>query len=164
MKNLFTAILLFALCAVISGCSTEFLVRESARMIKSGNAECVVVKNNTIATVEKGRGVSPLLNIYRSKPECMNGGIVVDKVIGRAAAFIIISGKAAAAHGELVSEDAIELLKKHNIPVTSSKTVPRILNRRMDDICPLEKSVQGINDPVQAMDALQKCIEKMTRN
>jgi hypothetical protein len=133
-------------------------------MIRSGTAECVVVKNNKIAAVEKGRGVSPLFNIYHKKPECIDGGIVVDKVIGRAAAFIIISGKAAAAHGELVSEDAVALLTKHHIPVTYTKIVPRILNRRMDDLCPLEKSVQGIDDPAQALISMQKCIDAMKKN
>lgn len=131
-------------------------VAAARQLIREGKAECVVVRDGRVAAVERGRGVSPLLNLYTAKPDVLKGGTVVDKVIGRAAGFIIISGGAKAAHGELISEDAIVLLKKHGIAVSGTKIVPRILNRKMNGLCPLEQSVLGLEDPAAAMTSLRR--------
>ena len=134
---------------------------EARELIRSGKAECVVVRDGRVAATERGRGVSPLLNLYDSSPDALRGGLVVDKVIGRAAGFIIISGGAKAAHGELISEDAIVLLKKHGIAVSGTKIVHRILNRKMDGLCPLEQSVLDQEDPAAAMSALRRRVAEL---
>ena len=91
----------------------------------------------------------------------MRGAIVVDKVIGRAAAFIAIKGGACGVHGELLSAEARELLQKHGIPVTGGRTVPQILNRKLDGLCPLEASVQGIENPAAALRALRGRVSEL---
>lgn len=159
--------ILFAVCAaVLAGCvklEAPATVGRCSEMIREGKADCIVIKNGTVAAKEKGRGLSPLLNIYKADPAVLHDAVIVDKVIGRAAAFVIIAGKSRQAHGELISEDAIELLKKHNIAVSGTKIVPRILNRRMNGLCPLEQSVAGLDDPAQALAALEKRISEMQR-
>ena len=150
----------------LAGCCTatdKSAVAEARKLITEGKAECVVVRDGRIAAAERGRGVSPLLNLHTAKPEVLRGSIVVDKVIGRAAGFIIISGGAKAAHGELISEDAIVLLKKHGIAASGTKIVPRILNRRMDGLCPLEDSVLGREDPADAMAALRRRVTELQK-
>lgn len=159
--------ILFAVCAALfAGCvrlAPPVTVDTASKMIRNGRADCIVIKNGTVAAKEKGRGLSPLLNIYKADPAVLHDAVIVDKVIGRAAAFVIIAGKSRQAHGELISEDAIELLKKHNIAVSGTKIVPRILNRRMNGLCPLEQSVAGLDDPAQALAALEKRISEMQR-
>ncbi len=162
MKNI-----IFAVCAVLfAGCvrlEPPATVERAAKMIREGKADCIVIKHGRISAREKGRGLSPLLNIYKTAPEALKDAVVVDKVIGRAAAFVIVSGKAKRAHGELISEDALELLQKYQIPASGNKVVHRILNRRMDGLCPLEQAVSGIDDPAQALAALEKRIAEMSR-
>ena len=80
---------------------------------------------------------------------------MVDKVVGRAAACIAICGKASHVHGELMSEDAAEFLSDNGITYSYKQLVPRILNKSMDGLCPLEQSVEGITDPVAALSALR---------
>ena len=159
--------ILFAVCAALfAGCvrlAPPVTVDTASEMIRNGRADCIVIKNGTVAAKEKGRGLSPLLNIYKADPAVLHDAVIVDKVIGRAAAFVIIAGESRQAHGELISEDAIELLKKHNIAVSGTKIVPRILNRRMNGLCPLEQSVAGLDDPAQALAALEKRIAEMQR-
>lgn len=138
---------------------------ERAKMlIRTGKAECVLVKNGKITHIERGRGVSPLLRLYDRNPDAMRGGIIVDKVIGRAAAAIAISGGAAFVHGELMSEDAQRYLKEYNIASSHVLMVHRILNRKRDGLCPLEQSVSGISNPQQAMSAMRKQIARMMKN
>ena len=133
-------------------------------LIRTGKAECVLVKNGKITHIERGRGVSPLLRLYDRNPDAMRGGIIVDKVIGRAAAAIAISGGAVFVHGELMSEDAQRYLKEYNIASSHVLMVHRILNRKRDGLCPLEQSVSGISNPQQAMSAMRKQIARMMKN
>jgi hypothetical protein len=130
-------------------------VQEARALIQSGKAECVLVVNGEVFSPKSGRGVNPLLDFYEKTPQQMAGAIVVDKVIGRAAAAIAISGKAGAVYGELMSEDGAEFLQRHGITVGYTKMVPRILNQKRDGLCPLEQSVLGIDDPAKAVAALK---------
>ena len=130
-------------------------------MIAEGKAECVVIRGSQ-SWRESGRGVSPLLEFYDHRaPGFLKSATVVDKVIGRAAAMIAISGGATRVHGEIMSEDAKALLESRGITVSYGTLVPRILNADKSDLCPLEKSVEGIDDPEQALTALRKRIEEL---
>lgn len=94
----------------------------------------------------------------------MADAVIVDKVVGRAAAAIAICGKARHVHGEVMSEDAAEFLKAHGVTSGCTLPVPRILNRKRDGLCPLEQSVAGIDDPEQALAALKNKIESFRKN
>ena len=161
----FFSVLLFTLFASVCASAadpSESAVSEASQMIRDGKAECVLVRDNRILYVERGRGVSPLLNVYDHHRAEMEGAVVVDKVIGRAAACIAICGKVKHVHGEIMSEDAVEFLKENGITASSTLLVPRILNRKRDGLCPLEKSVEGIRDPEKALTALRAKVEALS--
>lgn len=161
----FSLFLLFAL--ILSSCccngrkNTEY--DKAGKLIREGKAECVLLREGKIVHIERGKGVSPLLTIYRKFGKKMAGGEIVDKVIGRAAAAIIINGKIKYVHGEVVSSDAVKFLKEHNVAVSWTLKVPRILNRTRTGLCPLEKSVEGITDPVKAQKALEAKIRELMK-
>ena len=135
-------------------------VDEAKRMIGDRRAECVIVKKGVLES-RRGRGVMPLLDFYDQSPKQLSGAVVVDKVIGRAAAMIAIQGRARAVYGEIMSEDALELLNKHDVPAAYGQLVPRILNAKRDGLCPLEQSVAGIDDPARALAALRRRIAQL---
>ena len=136
-------------------------VETARKLVVEGKAECVVIRGGRLFR-ENGRGVSPLLEFHdHREPGFLKGATVVDKVIGRAAAMIAIAGGASRVHGELMSEDAKALLESRGVTVTYGTLVPRILNADRSDLCPLEKSVEGIDDPEQALTALRKRIEEL---
>jgi hypothetical protein len=136
-------------------------VQDARALIQSGKAECVLVVNGQVFAPRRGRGVNPLLEFYEKNAEQMAGAIVVDKVIGRAAAAIAISGKAKAVFAELMSEDGAAFLKQHGIEAGYARMVPRILNQKRDGLCPLEQSVLGIDDPAKAVVALKARIAEL---
>ena len=150
-------------CAVHDRKSHESSMEQARDLVVSGKAECVLIRNGKIVYQQKGRGVSPLLALYKKQKSAMKDGVVVDKIIGRAAAAIAICGKVRHVHGEVMSEDAIEYLKEHKITSSSTLTVKRILNRKRNGLCPLEQSVQGINDPQKALRALEQKIRFMQK-
>ena len=164
-KNSFVFLLLLAGLFMVSGCLCQANAPagrndfdHARELIRTNQAECVLMQNGKIRNVERGRGVSPLLRLYDRDPQAMQGAVIVDKVIGRAAAAIAICGKARHVHGQIMSDDAVAFLKANNITCSRELGVARILNRKRDGLCPLEQSVESINDPQEALKALRKKI------
>ena len=159
-RKLLPALFLLAACGTATAAETD-PVEKGRKMIAEGKAECVVIRGGKVSS-ERGRGVSPLLEFHDHREAgFLRGATVVDKVIGRAAAMIAISGGATRVHGELMSEDAKALLESRGVTVSYGTLVPRILNADKSDLCPLEKSVEKLDDPEQALTALRKRIEEL---
>jgi len=156
------AALLFLCGCSSDGGSPEF--REARSLITSGKAECVLITSDRRLVADRGRGVSPLLNLYDNHAADMKDAVVVDKVIGRAAAAIAILGGAKHVHGEIMSEDAADFLFAHGVTAGHGLLVPRILNAKRDGLCPLERSVEGISDPAAAVAALRRKIAELRRS
>ncbi len=144
-------------------------------LVRNGAAKCILMKkgkiseqkNNSsmpqgeILVQKNGSGVLPLLEIYCSNKEQMSGAIIIDKVIGRAAAMILLSAKITRVHAELIGQDALDLLTENRIKVSYRRVVPQILNRKKDGPCPLDLSVEKIVDPDKAVDILLKFTQKI---
>ena len=161
MLKCLTAAVLFVAAGTLTAAAQPDQFETAKKMIADGKAECVVIRGGRLYPWN-GRGVSPLLEFHDHREAgFLRGATVVDKVIGRAAAMIAIAGGAARVHGELMSEDARTLLESRGIVVSYGTLVPRILNADKSDICPLEKSVEGLDDPEQALTALRKRIEEL---
>lgn len=148
---------------IFCGCCLTSELKQAKTMIRNGEAECVVLQNDKIVAIEKGRGISPLLKIYDKKGDLIQNAIIVDKVIGRAAAFITIKGGAVAVHGKIMSEDAQKLLQEHGIKTSYDLFVPRILNNKRDGLCPLEDSVKNITSPDEAIPAMRQRINELRK-
>ena len=161
MRKLFY---LFSILLLACGCThirNDKVFEQAKNMIRSNEAECVVIQDGCIAAVERGRGVSPLLNLYDNNKKVLKSATVVDKVIGRAAAFIVIGAEASVVYGKIMSEDAMELLEKHGIECHYDLLVPKILNRKRDGLCPLEDSVKTCNDSDSALKNMRKRIAEL---
>ena len=145
------------LLGLVNGCTLPDIALAAAKQkVKENYASCVLLKDGKIIASERGRGIAPLLKVHDEYPAEMAGGVLVDKVIGKAAALIAIHGKISAIHTELICDPALEILREHGVSVTYEKSVPQILNRDRDDLCPMEKRVITINDPAAALDILRK--------
>ncbi|MBQ8755781.1 MAG: DUF1893 domain-containing protein [Lentisphaeria bacterium] len=155
MKKYFTCIMkaLLVLCA---GCCTDDAISQAQKLVQSDQASCVLVKNGKLVAQESGRGLGPLFVMLDKHGEEMAGGVIVDKVIGKAAAAIIVCGGAEKVCTGLISEPGLVLLEKHGIKVCFEQKVPQILNRRRDGLCPMEKRVAAIDDPEEAVKALRQ--------
>ena len=138
------------------------VLAEAAALIRDGRAGAVLVKDCAIAAVEpNGPGVKPLLNLHDNRPDVLKGALVVDKVVGRAAAAIAVDGGAVRVHGLLMSESAKEFLDKQGIPASADEMVPQILHRTRDGLCPLEDSVKKTDIPEKMVKAIRARIKKM---
>ena len=83
--------------------------------VKGGKASAMVVKDNQVVAQAGGKGIMPLLEIYDNQPDVLEDGSLIDKVIGRAAAFVAIGGKVRTVYGDIMSKEALNLLQQHHL-------------------------------------------------
>ncbi len=131
--------------------------------VKGGKASAMLVKDNQVVTQASGKGILPLLEIYDNQPDVLADGSLIDKVIGRAAAFVAIDGKVRTVYGDVMSKEALDLLQQHHIPATYGQLVPQILNQAKDGLCPMEQTVIGIQNPKEAITLLKGKIKQMQK-
>ena len=70
------------------------------------NCSCVILKDKEL-TIYKGPGISDLLRLLKTEPEKLQGAFVADKVIGKAAAELLILGEVDSIYTDLISDGAI---------------------------------------------------------
>lgn len=144
------------------GAEPKMLINEKAkRMIKEGQASCVIIKNNKIIRTEIGQSIAPLISIYESEPEILKDAFVVDKVIGKAAAMMIVLGGANRAYGEIMSAAACNYLAERGCRAEYGERIEIVVNRSGDGMCPLENSVLDIDDPETGYHQLKKTISRL---
>lgn len=113
-------------------------MEELISILHQGNYSCVIKNGDEIRTFTQ-RGVADLFDLFYSEPNFLKGAIIADKVVGRAAAALMIAGGVAHLYTDLISSKALELLENNNLKVTYQTEVPIIINRDKTDWCPLEK-------------------------
>lgn len=146
---------------IVRPLSADDLVAEMKSLIRRGDAAVVTAVNGVIGARESGHGVLPLLSLLDGGK--LREALVVDKVIGRAAAAICIVGGARQVHGLLMSEEAKDFLATNGVRATADRVVPKILNHDMSASCPMEASVSGETDPQKMVSALRDFVRKVAR-
>lgn len=115
----------------------------------------LLVYNDTTLTTHTDRGVRDLLNLLAEQPERLNGAIVADKLIGKAAAAIMAAGGVVEVHTNLICTAGRELLEKEGIKVFAREEVPQILNRDRSGQCPFDAQLNDIESIDECVKVLQ---------
>ena len=134
-------------------------VASAKNLIAQQKATCVVIKNHKILNIETGRGVAPVIALYEQG--MLSGAVVVDKIIGKAAAMVLVLGGVKSCYGLTMSQSAAEYLRAHGVAVEYDTLTEHIINRKGDGICPMEQTVAEIDDPAQALGALKEKIAEL---
>ena len=112
------------------------MMKELISVLHDGG-HTLVVRNNTVRTFSE-RGVSDLYRLLREEPEFLDGASIADKVVGKAAAALMVLGGVKELHTGVISEHALELFRRHDIRVSYDCVVPYIINRTRTGWCPME--------------------------
>lgn len=134
------------------------LVSEMKRVL-SGGATLAIARDGVIIATENDRGIVPLLR--QLDAGLLKRSIVVDKVIGRAAAAICVKGRVKKVYAAVAAQGAVELCAQAGIALVAEKVVPSILNRKQDDSCPMEKAVGDLKDIEKMIDAIRNTVKRM---
>lgn len=130
-------------------------------MIKNGLTCFVYLKNGKYTS--QYAGIRPLFQPLKNDKTFFEDAFVVDKVIGKSAAFLILYGKVKKVHAFIMSEHAKNLLDKYNVEYSYDKLVPYIINNLKTDMCPMEKTVLNIEDIDEAFIALNQKINELMK-
>ena len=125
----------------------------------AGEYTCVVLAENDEYTSHE-RGVKPLLSLLESG-RSFRGAVAADKCVGAGAAHLYVLLGVCAVWANIISISAIEILEKNGISVRFGNSVPHIINRRGDGICPIEEAVSGAKTSAQAYDLIIKTLKKL---
>lgn len=134
---------------------------EQAKSILHTSASTIAVVSNGEVFTSQERGVKPLLYLLSEKKGFLKGASVADKVIGKAAALLMVLGEIKEVHTFIISEPAIKVFEKYNIPCFYDKKVDRIVNRTGDGLCPMETLCLDVEELKEAFTKIKEKISKM---
>lgn len=136
---------------------------KAAGILEKEQKSCVILSGNGLVRVSDAIGIKPLMAELRADKNAFQNAVIADKVVGKAAALLAVSGKADAVFGIVMSDGAVSVLEKYQIPFAFEKRVPYIENRTKDGMCPMEQTVQSMEDPKEAFAALEQTIAKLMK-
>lgn len=104
------------------------------------------------------RGVKDLVSLVSECPEVLQGAIIADKAVGKAAAACMVVGGVRQVHADVMSEPALAMLQNHSVDAQYGQLVDHIINRTGTDWCPMERLSRDEDDPAVI---IQKVKEKL---
>lgn len=131
---------------------------EAARAGLAGHTICLARGDERLYSDKKG--IAPMME-WLSQGKDLSGYAAADLVVGRAAAFLFVRGGVAAVHARVLSAGGKAVLESYGIPVTYDTLTDHIINRRGDDVCPMEKAVANVHDPAAAYLRLAAALHAM---
>lgn len=106
----------------------------------------VLIKNEKIIYSSKAERLKPLIFCIKKHKKEMRGATVFDRVIGQAAAMLLAHAKVKEIWTPTISQDAKKYLEKNKIKIEFKKKIKNIMNRKGDDLCPMEKLSRKMGD------------------
>lgn len=121
----------------------------------------LVVKNHGIVTTYSKPGVRDLEYLLDHEPEVLHGATIADKVIGKAAAAMVVVGGVKELYAEVMSKKAIPFLEEAGIAYTYGTLVDTI--KEEGDRCQLEKITAPTTTPEETVALLRTHFEEKKR-
>ena len=121
----------------------------------------LVVKNHGIVTTYSKPGVRDLEHLLDHDPEMLDGATIADKVIGKAAAAMVVVGGVKELYAEVMSKKAIPFLEEAGIAYTYGTLVDTI--KEEGDRCQLEKITAPATTPEETVALLRAHFEEKKR-
>ena len=114
-------------------------VEQLAEVLHSGSHSLVLLHSGEIHAYD-GRGVSDLLRLLDTEPQLLSGAVVADKVVGKAAAAIMLAGGVRTLYADVISRQALQLLAPaaSRVDVAYGMETDHIINRSRTGWCPME--------------------------
>jgi hypothetical protein len=139
----------------------ELIHQAKIKMLESKLSCFAYLKNGEYTS--QYSGIRPLLQPLNKDKTFFEDAIVIDKVVGKSAAFLVLYGKVKKVHAFIMSEHAKNLLDLYSIDYSYDKLVPYIVNNIKTDMCPMEKTVLNIDDIEEAFNALNRKVDELMK-
>ena len=131
----------------------------ATQILKDTGCSLVVEKDGETTTYNK-KGVRDLVWLLDNEPERLCDAQTADKVVGKAAAGLMVQGRVREVYAEVMSQQALPLFDEAGIPYTYGILVEHIAAPE-DGRCPLEKIVAHATTAKEVEVALRQHFEEM---
>ena len=125
-----------------------------------GHSVCLVRGEEKLT--RDGRGISPLIALAEEGRD-LRGFSAADLIVGRAAAMIFVCLGVASVYGKTMSRGGAEYLEKRGIPYSYGVLTEKIINRTGDNVCPMEKAVEGTEDAAEGLRLIKSALAALQR-
>lgn len=136
-------------------------LQSAINLIKEETATCVVMKDHKIIKTISGQGIAPVIDLYEQG--VLKDAFVADKIIGKAAAMIMVLGGVKEVYGKVMSRAGKEFLESRGVKVSYGQCIDMISNRAGNGICPMERTVMEIEEPAEALAALKETLATLRK-
>lgn len=130
------------------------------RDLEQFHANVVIVHPKRVTIDRAEGGILPLLRCrdvdLQTQRLNFEGASVADRIVGKAAAMLYLLLCPAEVYGAVMTKTARDLLAAHGIHAEWGTLTEHIINRKGTDLCPMEKAVAEIDDPLAAEAAIRK--------
>lgn len=137
-------------------------MEEIIELLHREQCSCVIA-NGDIRTFRQ-RGVADLYELLNREPEFLQGASIADKVIGKAAAALMVLGGVKEIYADVISEPALALLQEAAVKVSFGQAVDHIINRTRTGWCPLETICYQIKSAPEILPLIREFIERKPSN
>ena len=120
---------------------------ELKQKFNASDYTCLIIKDGEEVFSSSDNGILPIVKGVGK----MNGAVIADKVIGKAAALICVHGGVLAVYAKLMTTSAAEVLAENGILFDADEIVEEILNRDQTGLCPFEILGKDVSCPKQAL-------------
>ncbi len=127
-------------------------------ILKENKYSCVALDENGVYYESVGIGVKPIITPMRDDKYFFKDKYVGDKIVGKAAALLLILSGAKYVYGLVMSKGAVEMLSKYGVDYSFGTLVDFIENRTKTGMCPLEECVKDCDDKDLAFDIIERKI------
>ena len=128
--------------------------------LRASQCTLAVAKDGVVETFYS-RGVADLLQLHDTEPERLCGASVADKIIGKAAASILILSGVKEAYAPRITEGALRLLSEHGVKAECDVAIDRVENRTHTGRCPLDTVCAELSEPQEMLKTVRDKIRQL---
>ena len=137
-------------------------MKELINMLHEGAYSCAIANGEHIRTFTQ-RGVADLYDLLTQEPDFLHGSSVADKVIGKAAASLMVLGGVQEVYAHTISQPALRLLQEAGITVSCDEVPDHIINRDHTGWCPLEQASRDLHTAKEIFPVIEKFIANLRK-
>lgn len=147
-----------AVASFISSMRAEnaFRAEDLIHRLEDESKGLIILKGNRTIFTSAESGIAGLLKaVDEVKAGLLKDSVVVDRIVGKAAAMVITSFGAREVHARIMSRAATDFLTKHSKAFSYLQLVDVIKDRSGSGTCKFEEMVSKVDDPKEALRLLK---------
>lgn len=131
-------------------------LKQAKEILKNENLCIVAVRNGKTVLKSSEKGVKALVGALRKDPTALFGSSAADKVVGKAAALLMVKGNISRVFTPVISQGAFDFLERNGVNVKFGCKTGHIMRQDKSGICPMEQRCMEIEDPEEGFGILKE--------